>query len=111
MQPKIDLSNGRWKVFDFIKTVRINGKIKDQRELAKHKLCVAFANARCRQKLSQYKLAKKAGMALATLARMERGSNNPSLSKLIQLAESLDMGLKLVPKKNSLKKRNGTCRM
>lgn len=99
MQPTIDLSNGKWKVFDFIKTVRINPKIKDPQKIAKHKLCVAFVNARYKQKLSQYKIAQKAGMATATLARMEVGKNNPSLSKLIALAEALDMELKLVPKK------------
>lgn len=106
MRARIDLSSDKWKVFDFTKTVRVNNKIKDPQKIAEHKLRVAFANARYRQKLSQNKLAQKSGICSVTIARMETGTCNLSLAKLVQLAEALDMELKLVPKKNSLKKRN-----
>ncbi|WP_422345409.1 helix-turn-helix domain-containing protein [Parasphingorhabdus sp.] len=55
--------------------------------------------ARLAQNLSQRELGERIGLPQSNIARLESGGTDPSLSKILELARTLDLDLKLVPRK------------
>lgn len=62
----------------------------------------AMINARTAQNLTQAELAKKTGISLTDIKKLENGTRNPSLNLLKKLAEGMEMTLKIefIPKSN-----------
>ena len=62
-----------------------------QRSDAHAALGRAILRARRRQRISQEELAARAGMDRTYVGGIERGEENPSLEKILLLAEALEM--------------------
>lgn len=60
------------------------------------KLAVSMIDARRAQKLTQEELAQKAGVTQNTIARLESGTNNPTIATVSRVASALGKELKLV---------------
>lgn len=58
-----------------------------------------LATARREAKLSQRALGKKIGLAQSHVSKIERGTVDPQLSNLLEIARSLGLELMLVPKR------------
>ena len=61
-----------------------------------------MVNARTAQNLTQAELAKKTGISLPDIRRLESGTRNPSLNLLKKLADGMGATLKIefIPKSN-----------
>ena len=61
----------------------------------------AILDARIRSGLTQAEFAKKSGISIADIRRLENGTRNPRLALLKRLAEAMDSTLKIefIPKK------------
>lgn len=61
----------------------------------------AILDARIRSGLTQAEFAKKSGISIADIRRLENGTRNPRLGLLKRLAEAMDSTLKIefIPKK------------
>jgi DNA-binding XRE family transcriptional regulator len=60
------------------------------------RLANELITARIKAKLTQAKLARKAGMKQAAIARLESGKANPSYKTLTRVAKALDKKIALV---------------
>ena len=64
---------------------------------AKKSLAATIKNARLANGLTQFEVAKKAGVHPNTVAKIERGIQEPSYPTLKQLAKVLDIDLNKLP--------------
>lgn len=55
--------------------------------------------ARLAEGISQRELGERIGLPQSNIARLESGTTDPSLSKVMELARALDLDLKLIPRK------------
>lgn len=61
-----------------------------------YKLAQSMIEARLAKKLTQEELAVKAGVAQTTIARLESGTNNPTIATVSRVASVLGKELRLV---------------
>ena len=61
-----------------------------------YKLAESMIKARLANKLTQEELATKAGVTQTTIARLESGTNNPTIATVSRVASVLGKELKLV---------------
>lgn len=68
-------------------------------ELSLQPIVAELATARREAKLSQRALGKKIGLAQSHVSKIERGTVDPQLSNLLEMARALGLELMLVPKR------------
>lgn len=61
-----------------------------------YQLAKSMIEARLAKKLTQQELAKKAGVTQTTIARLESGTNNPTITTVTRVANALGKELRLV---------------
>jgi len=86
------------KFSDIKKEALKNPKIKaayDDLE-PEYRLAESMIKARLAKKLTQEQLAVKAGVTQTTIARLESGTNNPTIATVSRVASALGKELKLV---------------
>ncbi|MDE2261214.1 MAG: helix-turn-helix transcriptional regulator [Gammaproteobacteria bacterium] len=64
-----------------------------------HPILKELATARREARISQRALGKKIGLAQSHVSKIERGSVDPQLSNLLEIARALGLELMLVPKR------------
>ena len=61
-----------------------------------YRLAKSMIEARLAKKLTQEELAQKAGVTQTTIARIESGTNNPTITTITRVAQALGKELRLV---------------
>lgn len=80
------------------KTLLATERLMPMREQIRWDLYLSLAESRYDKGLSQNQLAELSGVPQATIARVENGKLNPTLSTIVKLAEALDVWMELTPR-------------
>lgn len=95
----MSIDTGNWTTFtDYKKKALKDPAFKaayDAHE-PEYQLAKSMIEARLAKKLTQEELAKMAGVTQTTIARIESGTNNPTITTVTRVAHALGKELKLV---------------
>ena len=80
-----------------LKTLVAPERLMPIQEQIRWDLYLSLAESRYDKGLSQNQLAELSGVPQATIARIENGKSNPTLSTIVKLAEALDVWMELTP--------------